>query len=142
MSASPVPKGYPRVSPYLIVDNAAATTACMVDVLGGSESRCTTTPGGDIMHAEVRIGDSVVMVGGANPEWPAVPAAVHVYVDDVDATYARALEAGVTSISEPATQPYGDRSAYVKDTSGTMWFLSTHIEDVSDEEIARWMSAR
>ncbi len=129
---SAVPEGYPRVSPYLIVEPAEAAIDFMLTVLGGTEVRRHLTPEGRVMHAEVRIGDSLVMVGGANPEWPAVPAALHVYVDDVDATYTQALAAGATSVSAPETKPYGDRSAYVKDAAGTIWFISTHVEDVAE----------
>ena len=141
MPTSPAPDGYPRLSPYLIVDAPDATIAFMTDVLGGRLVRRTTTPEGAVMHAEVQVADGLVMVGGANPQWPAVPAALHVYVDDVDATYGRAVEAGAVTVTTPTTQPYGDRSAYVRDPAGVTWFLSTHVEDVSDEELGRRMEA-
>ena len=140
MTVSPIPAGYPRVSPYLIVDDADGTLAFMLRVFDGESLRRHTTPDGRIMHAEVRLGDAVVMVGAAGPEWPAVPAALHIYVTNADETYRRAVAAGAVTVTEPTTQPYGDRSAYVRDVSGTTWFISTHVEDVSDEELARRMS--
>lgn len=139
MTVSAIPEGYPRISPYLIVDDPDATLAFMTRVFDGEIVGRHTAPDGRVMHAEVRIGDSLVMLGGANPQWRAVPAALHIYVLDTDATYRRALDAGATSVSEPTSQPYGDRSAYVTDASGTMWFISTHVEDVSAEELARRM---
>jgi uncharacterized glyoxalase superfamily protein PhnB len=140
MTVSAIPTGYPRVSPYLIVDDAAATLAFMTDVFDGELLGQHTLPDGRIMHAEVRIGDSVVMVGGASPQWPAVPAALHIYVPDVDATYRAALATGAQSVTAPETKPYGDRSAYVTDACGTMWFISMHVEDVPADELARRMS--
>lgn len=129
MTIAPIPEGYPRVSPYLIVGDAHASLQFMVAAFDGEVVRQHLRPDGDVMHAEVRIGDALIMVGGANPEWPAVPAALHIYVPDVDATYPRALAAGARSVSPPETKPYGDRSAYVTDASGTMWFISTRVAD-------------
>jgi PhnB protein len=99
-------------------------------------------PDGSVGHAEVRIGDSVVMVGGAGGEWPAVRAALHLYVADVDASYQAALAAGATSTAEPADQFYGDRRANVIDSAGNQWFIATHVEDVSPEELERRAAAR
>lgn len=133
MTVAPVPEGYPRLSPYLIVDDPEALIRFMRDVLDGDVVRNSTDKDGRVMHAEVRVADGLVMVGGANPQWPAIPSALHVYVDDVDAAYLRATASGATSITPPTLQPYGDRSAYVRDGSGTTWFLSTHVADVPDE---------
>ncbi len=91
--------------------------------------RGTGSAGG--IHAEVRIGDSMVMIGGAGT-WNGepMPAAIYLYMDDVDAVYKRALQAGAASLSEPADQPYGDRVAGVKDSFGNVWYIATHIENV------------
>lgn len=142
MTVSAIPEGYPRISPYLIVDDPDATLAFVERVFDGLVTGRHTAPDGRVMHAEIRVGDSLVMLGGANPQWRAVPAALHIYVADADATYRRALEAGATSVSEPTSQPYGDRSAYVTDACGTMWFISSHVEDVSPEELARRMGGQ
>jgi uncharacterized glyoxalase superfamily protein PhnB len=94
-------------------------------------------PSGLIMHAEARIGDSVVMVGGAQPGSAQKTAQVHVYVADVDAAFARALKAGAKSLREPVDMFYGDRISMVSDAAGNVWAISTHKEDVSHEEMAR-----
>ena len=94
-------------------------------------------PDGGVAHAEVVIGDSVVMVGGADGESAPTSASIHLYVSDCDATYARALQAGATSVSEPEDQFYGDRMAGVRDPSGTTWWLATRFETLTPEEMAR-----
>lgn len=93
--------------------------------------------GGAIMHAEVRIGDSRVMMGEPPCGIQPIPACLHLYVEDTDAVYRRALAAGATSVREPADQFYGDRNAGVKDPSGNSWWITTHVEDVSPEEMER-----
>jgi len=97
---------------------------------GATELMRTTGSAGGI-HAEVRIGDSVVMIGGGGA-WSgeAMPVAIYLYMDDVDAVYKRALQAGATSITEPEDQPYGDRMAGVKDAFGDVWYIATHKGDV------------
>ena len=135
-----IPKGYHTVTPNLVVDGADRAIDFYKKALGAEEIMRFPGPDGKIMHAEIRIGDSVVMVGGASPQWPAVPAALHIYVQDVDATYRAAIDAGARSVSAPETKPYGDRSGYVTDACGTMWFISTHVEDVPADELARRMS--
>ena len=97
-------------------------------------------PDGAIMHAVVRIGDSMVEVSDA-PGKP-MPAALHLYVEDTDAAYRRALEAGGTSLREPMTTFYGDRSAGVTDPGGNSWWIACHVEDVSQEELVRRMKAQ
>jgi PhnB protein len=139
MSVSAIPEGYPRISPYLIVDDPDATLTFVERVFDGLVVGRHTAPDGRVMHAEVRVGDSLVMLGGANAQWRAVPAALHIYVADADAAYRRALDAGARAVSEPTTQPYGDRSAYVTDACGTMWFISSRVEDVPVDELAQRM---
>lgn len=141
MAVRPIPESYPRVSPYLIVDDAAALLDFAARVFDAQEVGRHLTPDGGVMHAELRIHDSVIMVGGASDKWPPVPAALHIYVEDVDAVYRRALEAGATSVSEPTNQFYGDRSAHVTSPGGVTWFITTHVEDVSSDEMARRMEA-
>lgn len=142
MTVSPIPDGYHTVSPYLIADDAAALLEFLRRAFGGEEMFRMDMPDGSVGHAEVRIGDSVVMVGGAGGEWPAVPAAIHLYVSDVDATYQAALAAGARSTEEPADQFYGDRRANVVDGAGNQWFIATHVEDVPPEELEGRAAAR
>ena len=96
---------------------------------------------GAIRHGEVEIGDSRVMLADATNESPAVPAMLHLYVEDVDAVYRAALEAGAESVREPTDQFYGDRMAGVNDAFGNQWWIATHVEDVSAEEMERRQAA-
>jgi PhnB protein len=127
-SPSFMPKGFRTVTPYLVVDDAPALIDFTTRVFGAEETHRSSGSAGGI-HAEVRIGDSMLMIGGGGPDRPlgrpAMPTALHVYVEDTDAVYRRALDAGATSIGEPSDQPYGERSAGVKDRSGTVWYIAT-----------------
>jgi PhnB protein len=137
MATKFIPEGYPQVSPYLIVDEPAALIRFMTDVFGAKETRRHEDDKGRIAHAEMRIGDSVIMMGGATEQWPAAPAALYVYVEDTDAAYQRGLAAGATSLQEPADQFYGDRSAGMRDRFGNQWFIATHLEKIGEEEMKR-----
>ncbi|MPY90762.1 MAG: VOC family protein [Luteitalea sp.] len=137
MAVKPIPEGYPQVSPYLIVPDVPRLIDFLTQAFGATEIQRHEDSAGAVAHAEVRIGDSVIMMGGTTDQWPPFPGAVYVYVEDVDAAYRRALETGATSLNEPADQFYGDRCAGVKDTNGNMWFIGTRIEDLSKEEMAR-----
>jgi PhnB protein len=137
MSVKPIPEGYTAVTPYLITEGAGSLLDFMKQAFGADERLRMDGRDGTINHAEVSIGGSVVMLGDAGEEWSAMPAFVYLYVDDCDATYERALAAGATSVREPADQFYGDRNATVRDPVGNMWGIATHVEDVSDAEIAK-----
>jgi PhnB protein len=121
------PHGYSSVSPYLIVRGAADTIAFLIQVFDAVELRRFPDPEGRIMHAEVRIGDSVVMIADGNDAWPPLPANVHIYVPDVDATYQRALAAGGTSVQEPVQKQDEDKRGGVKDAGGTTWWIATNV---------------
>jgi PhnB protein len=130
MAVKPIREGFHTVTPYLMVQEAAKLIDFVKEAFAATELfRGTGSAGG--IHAEVRIGDSMVMIGGAGT-WNGepMPAAIYLYMDDVDAVYKRALQAGAASLSEPADQPYGDRIAGVKDPFGNVWYIATHIEDV------------
>lgn len=137
MAVKPIPDGYHTVTPYLIVEGAEKLLDFLKQAFDAEEKVRMPKPDGSIAHAEARIGDSVVMMGDAGEQWSPMPAAIHLYVKDCDATYQRALEAGATSLQEPANQFYGDRMAGVRDLVGNMWWISTHVEDVSEEEMAK-----
>ncbi len=130
MAVQPVREGFHTVTPYLIVQEAAKLIDYVKQAFGAIELHRSTGSAGGI-HAEVKIGDSMVMIGG-DGAWSGEPspATLYLYLEDVDAVYRRALQAGATSIMEPADQPYGDRSGGVKDAFGNIWYISTHIEDV------------
>ena len=121
------PAGYTSVAPYLVVSDATATIKFLVDALDGTQLRTVLRPDGTIMHAEVRIDDTVVMLAQGNDQWPPAPSSVHIYVRDVDASYARALAAGATSIMPPARQDDPDKRGGVKDAGGTSWWLATQV---------------
>jgi PhnB protein len=139
MAISPIPAGYPPVIPYLIVPGVPKLIDFMTQVFGATLIGRHDAPDGSVGHAEMRIGDSVVMMGEASDKWPAIPGSVLVYLEDVDAAYRRALDAGATSVTEPTDQFYGDRSSGVKDPCGNTWWITTHIEEVSPEELSRRM---
>jgi uncharacterized glyoxalase superfamily protein PhnB len=138
MAAKAIPDGYHSITPYLIVEGASRLIEFLKQGLSAKEAFAPmVAPDGRIGHAEMRLGDSMVMLADATPEWKALSSMVHYYVDDVDAQYQRAIKAGATSVREPADQFYGDRSATVKDPCGNFWSIATHKEDVSREELDR-----
>ena len=134
---NPIPESYARVTPYLVNDDAGRVLEFAKGAFGAEERMRIPGPNDSIGHAEMAIGDSIVMLGDTGGEWTAMPAFLYVYVEDVDATYARALEVGGESVKEPEDQFYGDRTATVRDPAGNMWGLATHVEDVSEEDMAK-----
>ena len=116
------------VRPYLIVPGADDLIAFLQQTFGGELLGRYPAPDGRVMHAEVRVGDSVLEMGEANEQWTPIVAPLHVYLDDVDETYRRALAAGATSLYEPVDQPYGDREAGVRDPRGIEWFIAKRLE--------------
>jgi uncharacterized glyoxalase superfamily protein PhnB len=141
MAVKPIPDGYQTVIPYLVVSGAAKVIEFVKKVFDATSVECMTRPDGSIHHAEVRIGDSVVMLSDASEKYPARPAMLYVYVTDTDAAYRRALAAGGTSLMEPANQFYGDRNAGVQDPTGNSWWIGTHVEDVPPDELKRRAAA-
>ncbi|KIL37343.1 extradiol dioxygenase [Cohnella kolymensis] len=128
MTLSWKPEGYSNVSPYLIVTGAQSVVDFLKQTFDAAELRRYDRPDGSIMHGELRIGDSVVMIAEANEGWPAVTTNVHVYVEDVNVVYKRALAAGGESVQEPQVQEGDpDRRGGVKDPSGNYWWISTQI---------------
>jgi PhnB protein len=141
MSKSFAPPGYNSVSPYLTVKNAGGLIDFLVTVFNGEVKERMTRPDGSTGHAEVRIGDSLIMLGGASPDCVCQPTSLYVYVADVDATYQMALAAGATSATVPADMFYGDRVGSVKDESGNQWWIATNKEQLSSEELQRRANA-
>jgi uncharacterized glyoxalase superfamily protein PhnB len=137
MAVKPVPEGREHIMPILTVDGAGKFIEFVKAAFGAQELSRFDGPGGAVMHAELTIGPSIVMTSDANEEFPALPARLQLYIEDVDAVYKRALAAGATSIRAPEDQFYGDRSAGVRDAFGNEWWLATHVEDVTPEEIGR-----
>ncbi|MFP4553653.1 MAG: VOC family protein [Actinomycetota bacterium] len=133
------PEGYHTLTPQTIVEDAHATIDFLVDVFGADVKEIYEDDG-FVHHAELFIGDSIVMVASASEDFPAFPFIMNVYVEDVDTTFASAVEHGATPLREPTDQFYGDRTGGVLDSQGNQWWISTHIEDVSEEEIRRRMA--
>src|SRR5688572_11995233 len=149
MPVKPIPDGYGAVMPYLIVDGAAKAIEFYKTVLGATERMRMEAPGDKIGHAELTVGDSVIMLADEHPEIGAVgprtvggsPVGIMVYLPDVDAVVARAVAGGGKLVSPPENKFYGDRSATIEDPFGHKWYLSTHVEDVTPDEMARRATA-
>ena len=141
----PIPPGHNSVSPYLIVDGAARALEFYARAFGAVELMRHGAPGGKIGHAEIRIGDTVVMLADEHPDHDAYapkkfggsPVMLHLYVEDVDAVVQRAVAAGAKLTRPVADQFYGDRNGGVEDPFGHSWHVSTHIEDVPPDELDR-----
>jgi uncharacterized glyoxalase superfamily protein PhnB len=120
------PDGYPATIPYLIIPNAVETIDFLKQVFGAEEIRRFNVPDSErIMHAEVRIGDGVLMIADANDKWPPIGAHVYLYLPDVDAAYTRALAAGAESLAAPEQKDDEGKRGGVKDASGTTWWITT-----------------
>ena len=141
----PIPDGYPQVMAYLSIDGAAAAIDFYRTVLGAEERLRMGGPDGKVGHAELQIGDSVLMLADEFPGMSApspkalggTPVTVMVYVEDVDKTFATALGAGATEIHAVQNQFYGDRSGQFEDPFGHRWNVATHVEDVPPAEMAK-----
>lgn len=127
MKQSYKPEQYSTVSPYLIVDGAQATIDFLKQVFDGVELRRFAGEQGKLIHAEVRIDDTVIMLADGTAGWPPMPAHVHVYVADVDETYRRALQAGAAGVQEPVQKEDEDKRGGVKDSGGTTWWIATRV---------------
>lgn len=148
-SVKPIPDGYHHVTPYLIVDGAADAIDFYKKIFGATEIMRMPAPGGKVGHAEVRIGDSTVMLADDSPEmgykgpraFGGSPISLLVYVPDVDKTVERAVAAGAKLKRPVADQFYGDRTGGIEDPFGHVWYVATHIEDVSPEEMEKRSAA-
>jgi len=142
---NPIPDGYPRVTPYLIVDGAAAAIDFYKSVLGATERMRMAGPDGKLGHAELEIGDSVIMLADEHPEMNArgpktvggTPVFLHVYVEDADGVFERAVEAGAKALQPVEDKFYGDRSGGFEDPFGHHWNVATHVEDIPPDEMSK-----
>jgi PhnB protein len=149
MAVKAIPEGYYSLTPYLVCKDAAQAIEFYKKAFGAVETVRMDGPGGRIMHAEVKIGNSILMLADENPERGHVSPAtlggttgsVMLYADNVDATYKSALAAGAKSTSEPTDMFWGDRMATLTDPFGHNWAIATHTEDVSEEEMGKRMAA-
>jgi PhnB protein len=137
MPVNSKPDNYHSITPYLIVAGAARLIDFAKAAFGAQETERLAAPEGRIGHAELRIGDSLIMLADAHGGREKMPCMLHLYVDDADATYRRALAAGAVSVAPPEAKFYGDRGALVQDPCGNLWWIATHIEDVPPDELKR-----
>ncbi|MDQ1473680.1 MAG: hypothetical protein QOJ99_5160 [Bryobacterales bacterium] len=121
------PAGFRSLTPYLVVPDADRILQFLKDAFDAEELGVHRRDDNTIMHAELRIGDSMIELGQANAPWTPMQASLHLYVPDTDAAYQKALAAGAESLTKPADAPYGDRAAGVKDPAGNQWFLATFL---------------
>ena len=149
MAAKAIPDGYHTITPYLVCQGAADAIAFYTAAFGATETVRMPGPGGNVMHAELRIGSSMLMLSDENPERGALspqtvggsPVSIFIYTEDVDAVFARAVEAGAKGVAPPTDMFWGDRFAQLVDPFGHSWAIATHKEDVSGEEMEKRMQA-
>jgi uncharacterized glyoxalase superfamily protein PhnB len=119
---------YRTVTPYLVVPDADAELAFLKAAFGATEQTCQRTESNKVMHAEIRIGDSLIMMGQANQQWKALAGSLYLWVPNVDELYNKALAAGATSLTAPEDKPYGHRNAGVIDSCGIIWWIGSPVE--------------
>ena len=144
----PIPDGYPQVTPYLCVDGAEAAIEFYENVLGARERMRMPAPGGKVGHAELELGESIIMLADEHPDMGVLspktvggtPVTISVYVEDVDAVFDAAVAAGASSVRPVENQFYGDRSGQFEDPFGHRWSVATHVEDVPPDEMEKRMS--
>jgi PhnB protein len=144
-NVKPIPDGYPQVTPYLILDGADAAIDFYTNVLGATERMRMPAPDGRIGHAELELGDSIIMLADEHPEMGirgpkaigGSPVTLSVYVEDVDGVFERAVKEGATATREPENQFYGDRTGQFEDPFGHRWSVATHVEDVPADEMTK-----
>lgn len=142
---NPIPDGYPRISPSLVIDGAGAAIDFYADVLGATVRMRMDGPDHRVGHAELQLGDSVIMVADEFPEMGylgpkrvgGTPVTLSVYVEDADSVFQKAMSAGATELRPVENQFYGDRSGQFEDPFGHRWSVATHVEDVSEDEMMR-----
>lgn len=137
MSVKPIPEGYSNVIPYLNCSNTSEVIKFAEKTFGKKLSDISKGDDGTIYHATIHIRDSAVMLSESSEKWPAMPTSLYIYVENVDEVYKKGLDAGGKSLREPTDEFYGDRSCGFEDVSGNQWWIASHVEDVSPEEIAK-----
>ena len=145
MPVKPIPDGYPQVVPYLVMDGAAAAIEFYEKVLGAKERMRMDAPGGKVGHAELELGDSLIMLADEVPDmdirgpksFGGSPVTISLYVEDVDAVFETALAAGATAVRPLENQFYGDRNGQFEDPFGHRWSVASHVEDVPPEEMEK-----
>lgn len=140
--ANPIPDGYHTLTPYLTVPDGELMLRFLQDVFAAKLLERHNRPDGTLQHAALQLGDSRLMMGQANERFTPRPQTLYVYLADVDTAFKKALDSGAKSLMDVADQYYGDRSGGFEDPAGNWWWVATHIEDVSEEEMERRASAQ
>jgi uncharacterized glyoxalase superfamily protein PhnB len=135
------PEGYHTVTPFLYVQDAVKLIDFLKMALGATELMRHSTPEGKVQHGEIKIGDSIIMIADAQGDMTPITSINYLYVEDGDKLYKQAMAAGAKSMREPTTEFYGDRTSGIIDPAGNQWWIATHVEDVSQEELAKRMAA-
>jgi PhnB protein len=133
----PIPEGYHSITPFIVSVNASMLIEFIKTAFDGNIIYNMKSDDGKVMHAVVRIGDSNIMISDSNERIPPTACMLYLYVGDVDKTYRQAIDAKGISLREPTNEFYGDRSACVKDAWDNQWWIATHVEDVSNEEMKK-----
>lgn len=141
MKVNPIPEGCHAITPYLLVPDVARLIEFLKQAFDGVERAKFARPDGTVLHAQVRIADSLVMIGEPQSPWKPRPSMLYLYVPDVDATYKRAVAAGGKPVVEPVNMFYGDRHACVRDMAENDWWIATHIENLTAAEIQKRATA-
>ena len=134
---NPVPEGFHTITPYFIVNDANKFIDFIKEAFNAVENHRSVTPDGRIMHAQLKIGDSFIMMGESTGEWKPMPCTIYMYLPDVDAVFNKALKSGGMKLREPNNEFYGDRICGVEDPLGNQWWIATHVEVVSPEEMKK-----
>jgi PhnB protein len=134
------PDGYTTVAPWIVTDDTGALLDFITTAFGGSELSRVATEDGGIGHAEIRVGDTVLLAFDRRPEWPVLPSLLRIFVPDADAAVARAVGAGARIVTDLADSAWGDRGARVRDPFGNIWWVMSHVEDVPEDEMWRRMA--
>jgi PhnB protein len=138
--ARPIPEDYGSITPYVIVRGAAQFIEFLKKAFGAEERGRVPNEDGTLGHAEVRIGNRVLMMFDAKADWPDTPSFLTVYVEDCDAVHHRALQAGATEVTKLSDDPFGNRGSRIRDPFGNIWWIQTHMEDVDEAEMMKRMA--
>jgi uncharacterized glyoxalase superfamily protein PhnB len=135
MAVKAIPEGYENVIPFLVCKDTDKVIDFCQKAFDAKLTECIKSNSGVITHAEIRIRNSTIMLSEASETYPPLPVMLYIYFEDVDTVYKKAVDAGGISLREPTNEFYGDRSCGVKDVSGNQWWMASHVEDVSPEEM-------
>lgn len=135
MAVNPVPQGFRSITPYLHVEDLPNLMGFLMHAFGAKEITKSRTREGKIANACMQIGDSFIEMSEVQTGYKAMPCAIHLYVEDADAVFKKAVEVGAMAVMEPVTQFYGDREAFVIDPSGNHWYIATRIENIAEEDM-------